>query len=905
MNNVAPLQGMAENLAQHGRYGDSMLVHMNPIEVQGIASLSPTGRLTTNPVTGQQEAFLPFLAPLLGGALGLGATGSALLSGALTTIASGGDFKKGILSGLTSFGLGKIMDKIPSVGEGVDPSALTGESPAVNFGEMLTDTGAARNMNLFDSAGSPVDISSRIELAPDLLLDPKLDKIIGLNLPTNAGAATADLIEPLAPGLASPRFEFDPNLFSNLDLDIGSANIASNVVPDEPQGLFGRGLFRDGKPDYSRIGELDFKEDIFPGALMSGLGYSTQLEMDRQDALRRQAEELDAEGKSDLERTEGEAQRAIQQRIYDYGLPSRGILPRDPRFAPQGLAGGGLVSLNPSDYQDKRDGLARLMGEPVRMQIGGALPSLGEYQGYFIQPNSSETQSAIRGTQAISAPQMQALTASGYRAGFDPELEYFRTPDRFGNDPFPEVFDPRNPNAPVLPTDAQLAQELAEAEASGAGAGTADSAALYDMPGYASSDGTYSQFLGGTLGSGIAGVPTMGQNFLSDIPVLSSDNTLQYPSSSNEGIAALQGLDYSDYPKRSDFGPSDEGGHIEYQQAQQEWFRNRMPSARIDQPVMPSEATSPVVSTPPPPVDIGFDRVDDIGVGKVSDPNKPKPILTSGVDRGPILTVGDFGPRSTGSSVITPPMPPPATQLPPVMQPPVEQPPVSNEKLQRILADRPRRGDYDSPYDFMADLRDFRGINPFNKGGLVKMQDMGQVPEMPIDPALEDPAMMQADPMQEGIASVDPVMEDPMANIDPETQQLLEQTAMAILGQIPPEEADAIIQAFIEQFGPEIFQQFRDQVLTSVVPNAQTEGMVEGQGDGMSDEIMGMIGDQQQVAVSPGEYIVPADVVSGIGNGSSDAGAGELDRMLADIRQARTGMTEQPPEIDPRGAMPA
>jgi len=42
MNNYAPLQGVAENLAQHGRYGDSMLVHMNPIELQGIAALSPT-----------------------------------------------------------------------------------------------------------------------------------------------------------------------------------------------------------------------------------------------------------------------------------------------------------------------------------------------------------------------------------------------------------------------------------------------------------------------------------------------------------------------------------------------------------------------------------------------------------------------------------------------------------------------------------------------------------------------------------------------------------------------------------------------------------------------------------------------------------------------------------------------
>jgi hypothetical protein len=137
-----------------------------------------------------------------------------------------------------------------------------------------------------------------------------------------------------------------------------------------------------------------------------------------------------------------------------------------------------------------------------------------------------------------------------------------------------------------------------------------------------------------------------------------------------------------------------------------------------------------------------------------------------------------------------------------------------------------------------------------------------------------------------------------------EMMSLIQQTAMAILGQVPPEQADAVIQTFIQQFGPEAFQMLREQVLTSVEPGAQTEGMIEGQGDGMSDQVQGMIGDQQRVAVSPGEFIVPADVVSGIGNGSSDAGAGELDRMMADIRQARTGRTGQPPAINPRGAMP-
>jgi hypothetical protein len=69
-NQQPPMQGMANQMAQHGRYGDSMLVHMNPIEVQGLASLSPTGSLTVNPVTGQPEAFLPFLAPLLGSLAG-------------------------------------------------------------------------------------------------------------------------------------------------------------------------------------------------------------------------------------------------------------------------------------------------------------------------------------------------------------------------------------------------------------------------------------------------------------------------------------------------------------------------------------------------------------------------------------------------------------------------------------------------------------------------------------------------------------------------------------------------------------------------------------------------------------------------------------------------------------------
>ena len=72
----------------------------------------------------------------------------------------------------------------------------------------------------------------------------------------------------------------------------------------------------------------------------------------------------------------------------------------------------------------------------------------------------------------------------------------------------------------------------------------------------------------------------------------------------------------------------------------------------------------------------------------------------------------------------------------------------------------------------------------------------------------------------------------------------------------------------------------------------------------MDDLVQGMIGTQQPVAVSPGEYIVPADVVSGLGDGSTDAGVSELDGMLDRVRMERTGTTQQPAPLAKGGMLP-
>ena len=138
----------------------------------------------------------------------------------------------------------------------------------------------------------------------------------------------------------------------------------------------------------------------------------------------------------------------------------------------------------------------------------------------------------------------------------------------------------------------------------------------------------------------------------------------------------------------------------------------------------------------------------------------------------------------------------------------------------------------------------------------------------------------------------------------PETQ-LIEQAISAVLGQLPQEQADIIINQFISEFGQEAFEMLREQALQSVVPNAQTEGVIRGQGGGMDDMVDGMIGTEQPVAVSPGEYIVPADVVSGLGDGSTDGGVTELDGMLDRVRQTRTGTTQQPAPMNSGGVLPA
>jgi hypothetical protein len=81
--------------------------------------------------------------------------------------------------------------------------------------------------------------------------------------------------------------------------------------------------------------------------------------------------------------------------------------------------------------------------------------------------------------------------------------------------------------------------------------------------------------------------------------------------------------------------------------------------------------------------------------------------------------------------------------------------------------------------------------------------------------------------------------------------------------------------------------------------------MLKGPGDGMSDNIPASIGGKQPARLADGEFVVPADVVSHLGNGSTDAGAKQLYSMMNKVRKARTGNPKQGRQISAGKYLPA
>jgi hypothetical protein len=166
---------------------------------------------------------------------------------------------------------------------------------------------------------------------------------------------------------------------------------------------------------------------------------------------------------------------------------------------------------------------------------------------------------------------------------------------------------------------------------------------------------------------------------------------------------------------------------------------------------------------------------------------------------------------------------------------------------------------------------------------------------------MDQPMRMQAG----GIADMMPGAEREAAPMN--DKDIVAESIRAIRGELPEQEAAIVLGQFLQTYGEEAFRKLVDDVQSGRAgAGGDMEGTVQGPGDGMDDLVPATMDDgSQDVLLSDGEFIVPADVVSGLGNGSTDAGAEELHRMMDRVRQERTGRKEQAPQVAAGGLMPA
>lgn len=128
-----------------------------------------------------------------------------------------------------------------------------------------------------------------------------------------------------------------------------------------------------------------------------------------------------------------------------------------------------------------------------------------------------------------------------------------------------------------------------------------------------------------------------------------------------------------------------------------------------------------------------------------------------------------------------------------------------------------------------------------------------------------------------------------LASMRPEgsmTANIMNEAKAALLGEHPrPREA---LERFENTFGQDALSELRDRI---------TGGRVRGAGGGMDDLVPGTIEGRQKVRLADGEFVVPADVVSGLGDGSTDQGVRRLHEMMNKVREQRTGKAAQPKAI--------
>ena len=963
------MMNQVNNVAAQGRYGDTMLMHVNPNEVKGLAQL---GALSLNPTTGLPEAFelrdiLPMVGSIVGGIFG-GPAGSAIASGLLTAGLEG-DFKKGVLAGLTSYGFGKALQGAQVAAAG-DAAADVATNQAVVDAVGGIDTSAVTGLN--PSGGFTID--------PSAMTDPNVISELGSE-GVQKGIAAARTGGMEAARLAQSAPGADPNMFAGMQ-DVSFGNVLSGASAPSAYipagiGLGGTGVIQSQEAFQAELDRLAFEEEerkrqmyldypeAIPGTYITPLpsasggitkfanGQSTNLNerpkatidslegltvtdkflnMDSEKAFsdldkiykhyaedertsivknyKSKIAELDKVSMKDMTPEEYMKQirdlksqrdfelQELQLMLDRTGKAKRGVATRGNLYTEQEL----------NDVFRLLDEHQFLLTKPKEMEEGGFTtgitydptdPDLSGGFGYYGQSISDlnlNDPGNFYGAGMQYVPQREANPIPmGYMPGFMPEFNYFSNP---------------NPSATDL-------QSGVSAGISDLGAADVPSAPVFSP----TQSPSYQQFYG-SAAQGVPQIldPTQQMNPFQVgpfVPPPPPPPPIEIPPGDDDGTPTPTP---APTPAPTPPPPPDDD--------------ERYGDYRLG-PISPVDKDPRGFGEPSPGPSGLFSKLGSIAKGPGSEPSSGLPGMISelAAAKEPFAPSGIEGPESMP---IAPPMSrqePEPVQLPdpiamPILEPeampmPIAQPMPIAAPVPPMPVQKPMPMPVAAPGiedNIMSNQIAIAGMedSEFPVFKPESLEEQIARNKMIIDMLEKDERRMSPRRMKEGGKFPDLNKDGKVTHADilkgrgvfqtggmtgiledPITQEVI----AFILGDTNNESA---LNMFIDKYGPEVFQELRRAVLQSVVPNAQVEGQIQGTNQGgMADDIDGMIGNKQPVAVSQDEFIVPADVVSSLGDGSSDAGADKLYRMMDRVRQAKNGGTTQPPEIKDNKVLPA
>jgi hypothetical protein len=824
------IKQQTQNVANQGRYGDSMLLHVNPAEVKGLAQAMP---ITVNPETGQPEAFLPFLAPLLGSM-----AGTTLLAGTGGLLAGNAALAAGIGAGLATYA---------QTGGSGSKALLSGLT--AGFGTNAMNTGAAA------SAGATAGTDAATQAATQ-----------GLDFAGQTAASQTANAAAQAAYQPQTAFSAGKDMFAG-GFDQGAKSLATGLM--SPSGMMA-------------------------GTALGGRSIINSQELYEQQM--RQFEEDEEQRRRDMYANNPEVQ------LYS--------------------ASGGTTGFNEGGFVSSVRNLAdRLSDDQFGYESSRQVyaPAKTQYQvnpdfmaGFapetmYFRPNTINSPSMS--TLGGSRPTLGADTYTGTKGGYD----YEGSVDAGGNYTAGTAqgvqFAPQTSIDPYAAFTGSAPQGLVQSAynpypVQPMSMSPIDDTSDYTDAGGIGEDGNEG---GGNSGGG-GGLYDGDQGYFNDINFMGGDMSgfdpyfsqfvtkkdlpsmiPQVPNDSNFSIENLNLPDFSQFVTQQDlpaFNPQD------YRDDFLSIAREGIEMPSYEQPDLSSFAKLSDI----PSFDLsGLQQ--QIGglenrLGNIPqfDPSQLQEQIAQ--NQNLIAGIPKFNPQDYRDDFLS--IARQGIDIPQYQQPDLSSFMTQadiNKAISGINMPSYQQPDL-SAYDTrMADL----------EKTLLSLQQ----PLMD-NSSLMDNSFTPDGPMgraQGGVTNYanqgqTEMMSPPTNDFrqDPITQEVI----AFLMGD---SENTEVVEMFVDKYGNETFMALREMILN---PDGtkQTEGLIAGVGNGgMDDDLLGSIGNKEKIAVSQDEFIIPADVVSGLGDGSSNAGSKELYAMMDRIRQKKTGTTKQPTMLANAGGL--